>query len=285
MIYLVIAILFGSLFAILFKLFQQHGIDSLQAIGVNYVVAAAIGVVGSVAQEAQVVALGSWAPWALVAGLFMMAGFVTMNYATRWHGVAVSTIAARVAFVVPVLCAYLFLGSDEPQWLASVLVIVSLFLIFPSRGVVSSVSQRWFLPLLVFLSYGVANFMLKYCQQLVAQAGGSDADLSLVSAFAFVAAIVFTMIYYFSLPSSQRQPFAWRNVWAGLVLGIVNMGCTYFLLKSLMVIDSAIFYPIYNISIVLIASVVGRWYFGERLSIQQYVGIIIALAAIVLFFK
>jgi uncharacterized membrane protein (UPF0136 family) len=36
---LVAAIAFGSLFAILFKLFQRHGVDSLQAIGVNYATA------------------------------------------------------------------------------------------------------------------------------------------------------------------------------------------------------------------------------------------------------
>ena len=56
MVHLIIAIAFGSLFAILFKLFQRHGIDSLQAIGINYFIAWLLGFIGHAATEAP-------APW------------------------------------------------------------------------------------------------------------------------------------------------------------------------------------------------------------------------------
>ena len=282
---LVAAIAFGSLFAILFKLFQRHGVDSLQAIGVNYATALIISLVSNYSLMSTTIEVGAWFVPALFAGLFMMAGFVTMNIATRSHGVAIATVAARVAFVVPVLCAFLFLGGDAPRWLASALVICSLLLIFPQRGnSVGGGSWRWVYPLLVFVSYGVANFMLKVCQQLVAKEGGGDAALVMVTATAFMAALIYTIAYYYMQPRETRAPFAMRNVWAGIVLGGVNMGCTYFLLKSLMVIESAVFYPVYNIAIVVIASLVGRVGFGERLSRMQYAGIAVALLAIVLFF-
>ncbi len=284
MLYLVTAILFGSLFAILFKIFQQRGIDSLQAIGVNYAVALLLGLLGNVALGEAVAVAHWWLP-ALFVGLFMMGGFVTMNSATRTHGVAVATISARVSFVVPVLCAYIFLQGDEPRWVASLLVIAALCLIFSQRssGERGGVVQ-WIYPLLVFLCYGLANFMLKLSQQLVAQAGGGDADLSLLTSVAFTAALIYTIIYYCAQPRCRRQPLRWRNVWAGAVLGAANMGCTYFLLKALMVIDSGVFYPVYNIAIVLIATLVGRLCFGEKLSWWQYAGIAVAMMAIALFF-
>ena len=50
------------------------------------------------------------------------------------------------------------------------------------------------------------------------------------------------------------------------------------------IIDSGIFYPIYNIAIVTIATLVGRIGFGERLSKVQYAGVATALLAILLFF-
>lgn len=283
MLYLIIAIAFGSLFAILFKVFQQRGVDALQAIGVNYAVALLLGLAGNVALG-RAEAVSAWFVPALFVGLFMMGGFVTMSSATRSHGVAVATIAARVSFVVPVLCAYLFLRGDEPRWIASALVIASLCLIFSHRGRATGGGLQWLFPLLVFLCYGLANFMLKLCQQLVAQAGGGDADLSLLSSVAFAAALVYTIIYYCVQPRAQRRSLQWRNVWAGAVLGIVNTGCTYFLLKALMVIDSGVFYPVYNIAIVTIATLVGRLCFGERLSWWQYAGIAVAILAILLFF-
>lgn len=284
MIYLITAILFGSLFAILFKVFQRKGIDALQAIGLNYVVAFVIGSLGSFSQGFSITGIESWITPAIFAGLFMMGSFVTMNITTRSHGIAIATIAARVAFVVPVLCAYLFLHGDEPRWVASALVIASLLLIFRHRQDAHASAGNIFNPIPVFICYGMANFMLKLSQQLVAQSGGSNAELSLVSSVAFLSALIFTVIYYMIQPATSRNPLSGNNVVAGIVLGIANLGCTFFLLKSLMTIDSSIFYPVYNIAIVLIATLTGRIGFGERLTPLQYGGIAVAIAAIILFF-
>ena len=285
MLYLIIAITFGSLFAILFKIFQRRGIDALQAIAVNYVVAFVLGMLGNASQGFSATGICSWILPTIFVGLFMMASFVTMNMATRSHGIAIATIAARVAFIVPVLCAYLFLQGNEPRWIASALVIASLLLIFPQQNDSGKcASRQWAYPLLVFACYGITNFLLKLSQQLVANAGGSDADLSLVTGIAFLSALLFTLLYYLSTPRTQRAPLSWRNAVAGVILGCVNVGCTYFLLKSLMVIDSGIFYPIYNIAIVTIATLVGRIGFGERLKATQYAGIAVAILAIILFF-
>ena len=284
MIYLITAILFGSLFAILFKIFQRKGIDALQAIGINYVVAFALGSLGSLTQGFSTTGMASWILPAMGAGLFMMGSFVTMNMTTRSHGIAIATIAARVAFVVPVLCAFLFLHGDEPRWLASALVIASLLLIFHHRQEINTSTRNLLNPIPVFICYGMANFLLKLSQQIVAQSGGGNAELSLVTGVAFLSALLFTVIYYMMQPRSSRQPLRWNNVVAGIVLGVVNMGCTFFLLKSLMTIDSSIFYPVYNITIVLIATLAGRFGFGERLTPLQYGGIAVAIAAIILFF-
>ena len=74
---LVAAIAFGSLFAILFKLFQRHGVDSLQAIGVNYATALIISLVSNYSLMSTTIEVGAWFVPALFAGLFMMAGLVT----------------------------------------------------------------------------------------------------------------------------------------------------------------------------------------------------------------
>lgn len=285
MFYLIIAITFGSLFAILFKLFQRNGIDVLQAIGINYIVALLLGFIGNIAIGEPLVAISSWILPALFAGLFMMGGFVMMNRATHSHGIAVATIAARISFVIPVLCSYCFLQGEAPRWGASAFVILALlFIFFHHKKQHKHAIWQWLFPLSVFFCYGIANFLLKLCQQFVTDAHGGNADLSMITSIAFFAAFIYTVIYYRLQPSNQRHPFAWKNIWAGGILGSVNVGCTYFLLKALTNIDSSLFYPIYNMSIVLIATLVGQFCFKETLSRIQYIGIAIALLAIALFF-
>ena len=285
MIHLIIAIAFGSLFAILFKLFQRHGIDSLQAIGINYFIAWLLGFIEHAATEAPLVAFSAWIVPALFAGLFMMGGFVMMSKATRSHGVAIATISARISFIIPVLLAYLFLQGDTPRWSISALVILALLLIFFNRNDKNQLSSsQWIYPFVVFLFYGIANFLLKFCQQLVADAQGGDADLNMITSMAFLAAFAYTVIYYFFQSGHSHSPFTWKTLGAGITLGCVNIGCTYSILKSLMVMDSSLFYPVYNLAIVLIVTIVGQFYFKEQLSKIQYIGIAIALLSIALFF-
>ena len=290
MIFLVVAIVFGSLFAILFKLFQRKGVDALQAIAVGYLTAMSVGGAGNLLQGTSYAVSLDGVPVipALLTGFFMMGGFLAMNGATRSHGVAVATIAARVSFVIPVLCAYLLLDGDVPHWSAILLTILSLLLIFARKGTVQYTAKGWWYPVAVFVCYGLANFLLKYAQAQIsvfhaADSVACDAALRSLTMVTFATAFLFTVLCYV-LQGDKRHRLSWRSVPAGIVLGITNMGCTYFLLKSLTVIDASVFYPVYNISIVLIAACAGRFLFGERLSRLQYAGIAVAAVAILLFF-
>ncbi len=290
--YLLTAIFFGSLFAILFKAFQRKGVDALQAITINYAVALIPGIIINTMQKGWDATSYYSIPLlpAFLIGFFMMGGFVTMNYATRSHGVAVSTIAARISFVVPVLCTYLFLDGKSPDWVATLLVGLSLIFIFTQKRDTSNPKEReWVFPILVFICYGLANFLLKYAQQQIvtqytADSSDCDAALRSLTTMTFAAALLCSIIFFLFTSKANHRPITLPNTIAGIVLGICNMGCTYFLLKSLSVIEAALFYPIYNIAIVLIATITGKICFSERLSSWQYAGTTIAIIAIILFF-
>lgn len=278
MIYLIVAILFGSLFAILFKLFAKHGVDALQAIIFNYVTAIAIGPLTNIIRGEVAFSALSAVPLlpAILTGLFMVGGFIAMSNATKSHGVAIATIATRVSFIIPTICAYLFLGEQRLEPITSLMVIISLFMIFFTnrRGLTL---KKWYNPLLVFLCYGAANFLLKYCQAQL----DTNSELLALTTITFTSALIIA-ITFLRIQKGNLANFKWKNLLAGVILGVTNIGCTFFLLKSLTQFSTATLYPIYNISIVVIGVIAGRLLFKERLTTLQYIGITIAITAIII---
>ncbi|MBP3420067.1 MAG: EamA family transporter [Marinifilaceae bacterium] len=278
MIYLIVAILFGSLFAILFKLFAKHGVDALQAIIFNYITAIAIGPLTNIIRGEVAFSALSAVPLlpAILTGLFMVGGFIAMSNATKSHGVAIATIATRVSFIIPTICAYLFLGEKGLEPTTSLMVIISLFMIFFTnrRGLTLN---KWYNPLLVFLCYGAANFLLKYCQAQL----DTNSELLALTTITFTSALIIAIIFL-RLQKGNLANFKWKNLLAGVILGVTNIGCTFFLLKALTLFSTALLYPIYNISIVVTGIIAGRLIFKERLTTLQYIGIAIAITAIII---
>ncbi len=278
MIYLITAILFGSLFAILFKLFAKHGVDAIQAIIFNYITAITIGPLTNIIRGEVAFTALSAVPLlpATLTGLFMVGGFIAMSNATKSHGVAIATIATRVSFIIPTICAFIFLGEQSLEPVTSIMVIISLFMIFFTNGRGITL-KKWYNPLLVFLCYGIANFLLKYCQSQIT----TNSGLLALTTVTFASALVISILIA-RLPKKGLTQFKWKNLFAGVVLGITNIGCTYFLLKSLTQFSTATLYPIYNISIVVTGVIAGRLLFKERLNSLQYIGIAIAISAILI---
>ena len=68
------------------------------------------------------------------------------------------------------------------------------------------------------------------------------------------------------------------------MLGFANIGCTSCMLRALAAMPTGTFYPIYNIGIVLVATLAGLLFFGERLKWVQVAGLLLAIAAIALSF-
>jgi drug/metabolite transporter (DMT)-like permease len=84
----------------------------------------------------------------------------------------------------------------------------------------------------------------------------------------------------------NKTLFHWRNVIAGIVLGIPNYFSIYLLIVSYSSTgwnDSTVL-AIMNVSIVLIAAVVGFSLFKEQVTRRKILGIITALSAILVLF-
>ncbi len=293
MIALIIATVFAALFSILFKIFQLRGIDSKQAIVFNYVTAFILGIALSLTKSGPVVVnplTESWFPWALGLGIFFYLGMIFLSYSTKVSGVAVSTVASRASMIIPITVCFMFIaGSAQPKWLAIAVVLLGLALtvwVKGKGGQSDSVIKKIVAPLSVFVCFGITNSGMKLLQnQISVSSNGLDSNilnqkLSMLSAAIFMSALIVGTAIYFLGSKENRKPFRVANLIGGISLGVVNYFCTYTLMIAMKTIDSSILFPFHNVGIVAIGTLVGWLCFKEKLTLQQVLGMVIAVAAI-----
>ncbi|MBO7467743.1 MAG: hypothetical protein J6T94_08700 [Bacteroidaceae bacterium] len=301
MTYLLIAILCGSLFCIILKLCQKG--DTMQAVFVNYLTAVIVTFLPQLIRNDFPVNpfAESWLGFSVLQGFFFMAGFLVMSYSISLSGMALTTAASRASLIVPVICGWLLLAQPAPSWIPVILVVTAMLMFSlgeksASKGekdLVDRKKHRGGMAFLfvVFLFYGASDFSLKFVQQRISDTYASAGDAVIDQQLDALAGTIFLMAMLLTLLAillrSIKQPFrlSWKSVGLGVALGLANLGCTRSVLNGLLTLDTGTFYPLYNVGIILVTTLIGVLFFKEKLRPIQYVGLVISILAIVLFFK
>ena len=288
MIYFLIAVACASLFSIMFKLCRLKDVNISQAMLVNY----AAGILFciwqvSAASTGNPVDISGFVrslPFFLAAflGILYVSGFIIRDFSTQKCGVALTTVSARSALAVPVILSWLFLGDKAPYWLAIIMVLVSLTMIAWPQGGLSSDSkkgrplERMAILAELFIIYGICDFSLKFVQHLVS----GSVPPALVTLVVFTSAFFISLVYCLVKGVFKMHGFTWRELLAGSLIGIANSACTVMVLRALGQMPATVFYPLYNVSVVLVCTLAGILFFKERPSGLQIAGMVLALAAI-----
>lgn len=288
MLYLLAATIGSSLLVIILKMIGMRGQNVTAAITVNYIVGGIItALLSPTGVHVEYIVHAPWFWMSAVVGVFFMVSLVVYALSAERSGVAVTTISGRAAMAIPVIFAFVFLG-EKPTVVKIVLlaaIFLSLWLILkkdtPDGGHARGkgwLAAAW-LPLLVFLLNGNNDTMMQYTKRELIP---DQADNMIYTATMFAASALTGLIFYF-FENRGRLPLpSLRTVLWGTLLGVVNAICCIGILYALERMDGSVFYPLYYAGAVVISTVVGVWAFREKLSAVNYIGIVIALAAIVL---
>lgn len=300
MIYLLLAVFFGSSIAVFLKYLRRCGVGIGETICVNYIVATLVGIVVNAARyDLHINPLGEFWCWmAFVRGSFMVGALMMIAVATESYGVVMSTVASKVSFVVPVIGSWLLLGDREPLWLAVLGMLIALLLLCmdgkPMRWKGKIRMGIWHLPI-VFLCYGLSNFLLRVAQNDITSRYGDDTVLIDAQFNAFASAsflfalicgtllLVVRDLWKGTADSIKKTGVGWHSLWSGLSLGVVNMACTYCMMRALEETPTTLFYPIYNVGVVSITAFCGWLFFRERLTKYQVGGLLLSLLTLMSF--
>ncbi len=280
MIYLILTILTSTAILILFKVFIKFDIHILQSIVFNYITATSLGfliqwnsfTINEVIQQ-------NWLPYAILIGCIFILTFQIFAYSSQTAGVAITAISSKISVVIPVFIGA-FLYANESLSLIKILglvfAIISFLLVF-SKNANMKINPRFiFLPIILFLANGLNDTMMTYTQRKFA---GFNTMLfvSCIFFFSLIIGIIWLTINYFTL----NQKIRFKNIIAGVILGIFNFLSTFYFFKGVESIESAIFFPVLNTGIVSLSAIIGFFVFKEKLNTTNWIGIFIALGTII----
>ena len=283
MFYLIATILLNVVISAVFKLFPRFKIDALQAIVANYCVCVITGslYIGRIPFSGEAFHT-AWLPWALLMGAGFIGIFNLIAYSTRIDGITTTTIANKLSLVIPVLFS-IVLYSER----AGVGKIIGILLAFPAVYLTSRVKgddnkpQSLFWPSLLFISSGLLDTLVKYVQ---ANFLASQATQAVYTIFCFAVAGSIGLVVVSVLLLMKKITFHWKNIVAGICIGVPNYFSIYFLIRLLNsnVLQSSAAIPVLNIGILVASSVAAILFFREKANALRIIGLLLSVCAILL---
>jgi drug/metabolite transporter (DMT)-like permease len=207
-------------------------------------------------------------------------------YVVNQMGVAIATVAYKLSLVIPFVFS-LYLYKEHSTLLKIGGVVLALVAVWfttrPNRNELKGKPVSWLvwmMPLLLFVGSGLLDAMIKYVEQLYINPANQDTYL--IMAFCVAATVGWLILLYLFI--TGRQQFSYKAILAGIGIGIPNyfsIWCLMGALKGYTGNSSAII-PINNMGIVLVNALVAWLVFKEKLSLINWLGIVLSLGAIAL---
>ncbi len=285
MIFLIFSILASTITVSFFKIFERVGVNTLQGIIFNYVTCAVLG--NLFTTETPVILTNfyqqDWFPYTLLLGFLFISIFFAIGETSQKMGVSVSMVSAKLSVVIPIVFALLFFSESLSFFQITGIILSLLAVYFISRkheNGETKTKNLWVLPTIVFVGSGIIDTTLNFIQKQFIPAVSEAYIITTVFSIAFV----FGAIYLSYLVFFKNEKIAFKNVYWGILLGIPNYFSMLFLVKTLSYFPaaSATIFPINNIGIVAVSTLVSVWFFKEKLNSKNILGLVLSLTAIAL---
>jgi drug/metabolite transporter (DMT)-like permease len=283
MTYLVLSILFSVVTVSFFKLFERFGVQVFPAIVVNYFSCVLMGTFfGSHAVALTAFWQEPWFWLATILGVLFISIFYAIGQTSQRMGISVSMVAAKLSVVIPV-SASVFLYNEPLTWIklmGILLSLVAVVCISIKDGGKANHAQVWLLPIIVFVGSGLIDSLLNHANmQYIPPANeGSIITIVFLSAgfWGMLALAIGTLVG--KAPTITRKDVIW-----GAALGVPNYFSMFFLLVTLSHFnEAALIFPINNIGIAGVSTLVSYMFFVERLSKLNLLGLGLAIVAILI---
>lgn len=197
-----------------------------------------------------------------------------------------TTVILTSAMIIPALSGRIFWDEYISVWqyVGILLVIISIFFSVDKKSGEKSTSVKWLmLCLVVFIIGGSIGIMQK-----IHQSSAHSDELSEFLLIAFIVSIIFSYVVYWiylnvkkvprSVPFSIKSSTFLISAACGICFALVNQINLY--LSGVM--NSAIFFPVLNGGSLIFTIVISIVCFKEKLTKQQWFGLIIGMFAIIL---
>ena len=281
MLYLVLAIVFSTGVFVAMRLFERFKLDNHQALMWNYVFAAGTGFLMCKQFDTPTQLVNEpWFGLSILTGFWFIFTYLLMTASTQRSGVTVTSLSSKLSVVLPTL-AGVVLFSEKLNFVATigiVLALVALVLVVGGKNTTDKgIKINWLLPVLIFFGTGTGDILMK----LTEQQNSSD-NMGFMIAFIYFIAMLFGfLVVAFDLIRGKSK-WQWKNAIGGITLGVINFFSTFCVYNAMRCFDNVVLFPIYNIGVVCLTALTGWLLFKEKLTWKNYLGLAIAIIAVIL---
>jgi len=284
MIFLVLSVIVSTLFGISFKVIAVKNINAFQTIIVNYFFAS---ILGFLTTNSSITPLNvfhqSWFYIAVGLGIVFIGSLFIIAETTAKQGISVAQVATRMSVVMPISIAIIWYNDQLTaiKIAGIVLAITAVYLVSHKEDVGKSSQKFWWLfPLIIFVCSGIIDSTVNYAQRTLLNETDFDVFLSTIFATAFSLGFLY-LLYQLII---KKETFQAKSIPAGIIIGIINFGSMYFIIAALNsnIFESSVLFPINNLSILSLSTILSVVVFKERLSSKNWIGIGISVLAILI---
>lgn len=277
MIFLILSIICSVSVGAIFKLVRRYSIAISQIVAANYIFALVLCYFFFSPNLADV---GIEAPWKIYVslGILLPVIFLFLALSIKEVGIVKTDAAQRLSLFIPILAAWLLFGEKFNG-----LKITAFGIAFPALLIIlnkpsENTKNNWIYPAIVLMGFGLIDILFKQ----IALFTHLPYTTSLFVVFGLALILMIVVVGYEIV--FKKAKFNFKNLLFGGLVGIFNFGNILFYLKAHQYFaenPSTVFAGM-NMGVILVGSLTGVFIFKEKLSKMNYVGLFLALVAIVL---
>ncbi|WP_159801997.1 DMT family transporter [Flavobacterium sp. MK4S-17] len=275
MLYLIFSIICSVTVGVIFKIVKRYPVHITQIIFWNYACAIMLCYLVFAPDLSTV---DSSAPWHIYLPLAIMlpSVFLFLAASIKYMGIVKTDAAQRLSLIIPILASYFIFAENF-----NILKIIGLLIGFPAILLIlskkdSMQGNRWVFPVVVLLGFGIIDVLFK--QIAIAAVLPFTTSLLII----FCGALIISLLVLVKELVLNSKKLKAVNFLFGLLVGAFNFGNILFYLqahKAYASNPSTVFASM-NIGVIVVGSLAGILLFKEKMSILNYAGLILAVAAI-----
>ena len=282
MLYLILAIVFSSGVFVTMRFFKRFELDNHQALMWNYVFATVTGfLICRHYDTLPQLVHESWFGLSLLTGFWFIFTYLLMTASTQSSGITITSLSSKLSVVLPTLAGVLIFHERLNLKVTAgiALALVALVLVLGGNGKTSDNDRKinWLLPVLIFFGTGTGDILMKLNEQY-----NTGHNMGFMIAFIYLIATLFGIALVACDLIRGKSKWQSKNLLGGIVLGVINFFSTYCVFHAMRYFDNVVLFPIYNIGVVCFTALIGWLLFKEKLSWKNYLGLAIAIVAVVL---
>jgi drug/metabolite transporter (DMT)-like permease len=276
MLFLIFSIICSVIVGVIFKITRKYNTNPIQIIAFNYVFALILCYITFSPDISQVHTTAPWNIYIAI-GILLPVVFLFLIASIKHMGIVKTDAAQRLSLFIPILAACFIFKEDFNTYKLIGLLIGFVALLFILRKNTGNDQNKWIYPTVVLLGFGVIDILFKQ----VALYTALPYTTSLFVIFDIALAVSLLVVIYYSVIKKVKLEL--KNILFGGLVGLFNFGNILFYLKAHKAFSenpSTVFAGM-NLGVIVLGSLIGLVFFKEKLSKINFIGIFLALIAII----